>query len=336
MRRSPCFRPAGPLLALLAGLAIPGPTRAQELPDIEVRLELLQDYVYEGDPVHARVTVRNNGPDNVPNPVKLPLLEGVRVAALGSRPLRPSDEGKPAEPERPDRLSGGEFYGAVVDLSELYPELHTVGTFSILWSADGLSSERRSVRILPRFDPSKYYRADIATNAGSFSLELLSEEAPIAVKAFIDMANMGFYDGLEIHEVRPDLLVAAGNPAVGDRRARDPFSYPAETTATPLLIGTVVMKPTGAAPPANGSEFIVLLEPQPSWLGQVTAFAVVSDGIEVVQAMSRRQSSGSTQPPFFRPTPEITIRNVQVTEITPPPGVSSAMRPPAGETGRIR
>ncbi len=301
--------------ALAAALLISAPAPAQAPAPVQVRLELSEDFFYADQPLWVRITVRNDGLESVKNPVGADLFKGFQVQAHGASPSKASGKPSAAEPTRPAEMAPQSFYGAVVDLGEIFPDLRKPGTYRIHWKNNGLLSEQLTVQVIPRFDPTKEYEAEIRTDAGAIRLELLASEAPVTVKAFVDMANAGFYDGLQIHEIRPDSLIAGGNAGFAqDARPRRPVIYPAEFTNLPLVAGSVVMKPVGASPASNGSEFIILLRPLQGMAGQVTGFAHVVQGLDIAQAISRRPSSGQTTRPFFKPTPEITIRNIWITE----------------------
>ena len=131
------------------------------------------------------------------------------------------------------------------------------------------------------------------------------------------MANSGFYDGLKVTELHSDAYIVAGDGRTGNP-PRVGFQYPAEHSALRLVAGTVVMKPTGAAPPANGSEFMILLRPIPTWSGQVTVLGQVVTGLKVVQELSNLPNHGQTRRPHFKPLKEIEIIKVTITEAGSP------------------
>jgi cyclophilin family peptidyl-prolyl cis-trans isomerase len=298
---------------LLAAAALLAPAAAQsDAGGVTATLELSQQFYYAGDPFFIRVSIGNNGESKVANPVKTPLLEGFDVRADGVK-LEARGNAKELEPARPGNLAARSFYGVVVDLAEIYPDLKKVGEYEVSWSADGLSSRTLVVRMLPKYDPEKSYFAEIETDSGKIVIDFASEEAPIAVKAFIDMANAGFYDGMAIHEIRKDQYVAAGDPGAAPA-PRNPVVYPAELTPSPVVAGSVVMKPVRAAPPANASIFMILLRPEPSWNGQVTVFGQVVDGLAVARAISREPSSQVADQPIVRPNRDIRIRGVRIKE----------------------
>lgn len=302
-----------PAVALVVLILVAGPAAAQTSNPVSVHLELSQEFFYEGEPMPVRISVRNDGPDERPNPVSTPLFKGFQVRAEEAGSVEATGKLQTREPTRPEQLAPRSFYGAVLDISELFPGLREPGIYRIHWSGNGLLSEQLTVRVIPKYDPSARYAALIQTSMGSMKLRFFPDQSPIAVKAFIDMANAGFYDGLLIHEIRPDAFIAGGSPQASGV-ARKPFLYPAEASTLPLVAGTVVLRPVSPSPPANGPEFMILLRPQPTLTGQATVLGQVVTGLEVAQEISKAASSGQIAPPFFKPVKDITIEKIKIIE----------------------
>ncbi len=296
--------------ALLAGLAAAPPRAEPATQPVGVRLELSQLFFYEGDPLPVRVTARNTGDVAVDNPVKGSLFDALQATDAEGKPLQRT-KAEPAAPERPDRIGPQSFYGGVVDATELYPALGRPGSYSISWSAGGILSERLDIVVIPKYDPAKKHRATVETDQGSILVDFFPDRSPVAVKAFVDLARSGYYDGLTVHETRPDTFIVAGDPTAAGV-ARYPFQFPAELSSLPMVSGTVLLKPAGAAPPANGPQFIILLKPQPNWTGQVTVLGQVVRGLDVVQKLSKAPNSGAGGRPNFAPLTPIRIRNVTI------------------------
>jgi cyclophilin family peptidyl-prolyl cis-trans isomerase len=211
----------------------------------------------------------------------------------------------------------------------MYPEIREGGRFQIRWTSGNLQSATVAVQVIPKYDPGREYRATILTDDGAFVLEFFQDESPIAVKAFIDMANAGVYDGLLIHEVHPEDYVVAGSPASSGIE-RKTFSYPAEQSTLPIVAGTVLMRPVSAAPPANSSPFMIVLRPHPEWVGQATVLGQVVSGLDVVRNISRRPSTQQGSRPHFRPLKDVSILSIRVEEKAPP------SPPPAADGGDAR
>jgi peptidyl-prolyl cis-trans isomerase B (cyclophilin B) len=311
-------RETGLLMALGCALAVAGlATRlsADEKdakPGVRAMLELNREFYYAGDSLPVRVSVGNEAASAAPNPVKSPLLRGFVVSTAG-KTLEPKGTPAVQEPTRPDRLSPKAFYGTVVDLAEIYPELRSPGTYEIAWKADGLEANRLEVRVIPRLDPAKEYQARVETSEGAFTIELFRKAAPLAFKAFTDLANAGYYDGLTLHEVRPELYVAGGDPGASGV-TRPPFRFPQEQSTLPVVAGTVLMRPVGAAPPANGPAFMILLRPEPAMNGQATVLGQVTAGLDVLSRISRVPSTEQGGRPFFKPLKDVQIRKISISE----------------------
>jgi cyclophilin family peptidyl-prolyl cis-trans isomerase len=300
-------------------LAAATPTRAEvktPASPVKAALELSQQFYYAGDPFFVRVAIGNDGDKDVKNPVKTPLFQGLKIKRAGGADLEAKGKPDVAEPSRPEMLTSKAFYGTIVDAAKIYPDLQKPGAYELRFAADGLESDTLVVRIIPKYDPQLDYRARIETDQGAFTLEFFRDRSPIAVKAFVDMANAGFYDGLLLNEIRADWLVAGGDP-FADNSGRVPFRFPQELSSTPVVAGTVILRPVAAAPPSNSSPFVVMLRPEPSYTGQVTVLGQVVEGLDVVQKLSRLPSSQTATKPFYKPLKDIRIVKVSVSEKTP-------------------
>ncbi len=53
-------------------------------------------------------------------------------------------------------------------------------------------------------------------DAGSFTLELIPEEAPITVATFVRLAEQGYYDGLTFHRIVPNFVIQGGSPGANE------------------------------------------------------------------------------------------------------------------------
>lgn len=277
---------------------------------VKAVLELNQQFYYVGEPLNIRVTISNSGAAEVANPVKNPVLGSFAVSDASGTRLEAQGKSEAQEPARPSKLASRAFYGAVVDLSQLYPQLKSKGRYTIRWAADGVESDKIVVTVIPKFDPSKTYSARVETEEGAFVIDLMKMTAPIATKAFVDLANAGFYDGLLIHEVRGDQAVGGGDPT-GSGGGQAPLRYPAELAAIPVVAGTVVLKPAGLAPPANSSQFIIALRPEPKWTGQFTVLGQVTEGLEIVRKIS---NVPNTDRPNFRPIKDLHTVKITIAE----------------------
>jgi peptidyl-prolyl cis-trans isomerase B (cyclophilin B) len=302
-------------LGALAGRAAAPPAK-DNAGSVRAVMELSQQFYYVGDPLTVRIAISNGGTSEAPNPVKGSLFTSFSVSDSQGKRLPPQAKPAAQEPSRPGKLASNEFYGATVELSQMYPQLKSKGKYSIRWSADGVSSDEIVVTIIPKFDPSKDYAARVETEEGEFVIDLLKRTAPIAVKTFVDLANAGFYDGLLLHEARADQAVGGGDPT-GTGVGQAPIVYPAELAAIPIVAGSVVLKPAGLAPPANSSQFVISLRPEPGWIGQFTVMGQVVGGLDVVRKISNVPTSDR---PKYKPLKDIHTVHVTIQEKTAPAG----------------
>lgn len=135
-------------------------------------------------------------------------------------------------------------------------------------------------------DPDKTYQAVFTTEDGSFTIDLDSEKAPITVNSFVNLARDGFYDQTRFHRVIPGFMAQGGDPT--STGAGGPgYEYPDELDGIafdqPGVIGAA-----NAGPGTNGSQFFVTNAPADFLSGQYTSFGLVSEGLEVIQAIDLR------------------------------------------------
>jgi cyclophilin family peptidyl-prolyl cis-trans isomerase len=102
------------------------------------------------------------------------------------------------------------------------------------------------------------YRATFVTNEeGTFSVDLLPEEAPETVNNFVCLALAGFYDGTIFHRVVPEFVIQGGDPT-GTGMGGPGYEFDDEPIERDYRTGTLAM--ANAGPDTNGSQFFVVLE----------------------------------------------------------------------------
>jgi len=285
------------------------PGEVNRASSLKAILEVDRDAYYAGDPVPVRLSIWNDSGAPVPPPTgEIPSgfqlfdIEGKKVASV--LPAAGTEEGS-ARPMVP-----GAFVGYARDLTFLYPKLKESGTYRLQWRQGALESNSVILRVVPRYDPDKDYTARVDTDMGTFTIELLRKDAPIAVKTFVDLAQDGFYDGLTFHYVEPERVIAGGDPT-GTGTGGPGFHIPHERTQNKMLAGTVILMATGR-PPSNGSTFAILLAPRPDYEGKETGFAQVIEGLDVVKKISNVPASAKDAPLPHHPLKEVKILRVVV------------------------
>jgi cyclophilin family peptidyl-prolyl cis-trans isomerase len=126
-------------------------------------------------------------------------------------------------------------------------------------------------------------RVILETSRGEVLLELDRLAAPRHVENFLELAEKGFYDGLDIHRVVPNFVVQGLDPrrdgwGVGGRRVPDEFGPDA------YLTGSLGM-PHAGSPQSGGCQIFITHLPTPHLDGAYTHFGRVVDGMDVVESL---------------------------------------------------
>jgi cyclophilin family peptidyl-prolyl cis-trans isomerase len=136
-------------------------------------------------------------------------------------------------------------------------------------------------------DPAKSYTATIATTKGDIVLELFAEQAPLTVNSFIYLAGEGWFDNVAFHRVLEGFVAQTGDPT-GTGLGGPGYEFGNEID--PALKfdaeGVVGMANSGAG--TNGSQFFITMAPQPNLDGNYTVFGRVLSGMEIVNALQKR------------------------------------------------
>ncbi len=145
------------------------------------------------------------------------------------------------------------------------------------------------------------------TSEGAIRLELLDDEAPETVSNFTKLAGEGFYDGLIFHRVIDDFMIQAGCPR-GDGTGDPGYKFPDEQSALGLPVVRGALAMANAGPDTNGSQFFIVTADECSWLdGKHAIFGRVTEGMDVVDAISRVDSDGRD-----KPVSPVTIERVEL------------------------
>ena len=128
--------------------------------------------------------------------------------------------------------------------------------------------------------------ATIRTSRGPIHLRLFADKAPVTVANFVNLAQRGFYDGLNFHRVIPDFMVQGGCPN-GTGTGGPGYRFEDECRADVKHDAPGKLSMANAGPGTNGSQFFITHVPTP-WLdGKHTVFGHVVAGQEVVNAIQQ-------------------------------------------------
>ncbi len=123
---------------------------------------------------------------------------------------------------------------------------------------------------------------EITTRHGVIRVRLQCPVTPMTCLNFLQLADQGFYDGLEFHRVVPDFVVQAGDPR-GDGWGGPGYTIRDELNRLPFTRGVIGMATAG--PDTAGSQFFLALSRQPHLDGLYTAFGEVIHGLDLLDSI---------------------------------------------------
>jgi peptidyl-prolyl cis-trans isomerase B (cyclophilin B) len=147
--------------------------------------------------------------------------------------------------------------------------------------------------------------ATLHTNRGAIAIELFDDDAPKTVDNFLKLARDGFYGGVIFHRVIPDFMIQGGDPT-GTGSGGPGYQFEDEFNDHKIVRGALAM--ANAGPNTNGSQFFIVTTDAAPWLdGKHTVFGRVTDGMDVVNAISESETDARD-----RPREDVVIERVDV------------------------
>jgi len=125
--------------------------------------------------------------------------------------------------------------------------------------------------------------AHFDTDRGPIRIELYPDKAPLTVASFVNLAQRGFYDGLNFHRVINDFMVQGGCPQ-GTGTGGPGYKFEDEAN-NGVAHERGVLSMANAGPNTNGSQFFITHVATPWLNGKHTVFGKVVDGLDVVDAI---------------------------------------------------
>jgi len=166
--------------------------------------------------------------------------------------------------------------------------------------------------------------ATFVTNKGTFKVELKPDNAPITVANFIDLATgkrewtdprdgqtktEPLYDGTVFHRVIPDFMIQGGDPqgtGMGGPGYRFEDEFPPNG---PAFDKPGILAMANAGPGTNGSQFFITVAATPWLTGRHTIFGEVTEGMDVVSAISILATAAQD-----RPKDEVILERLEIEE----------------------
>jgi peptidyl-prolyl cis-trans isomerase B (cyclophilin B) len=178
--------------------------------------------------------------------------------------------------------------------------------------------------------PAKPQQAVVDTTKGTFVIDLQPDKAPNHVAFFIRQARAGAYDGTLFHRVIRYGIIQGGDPLSKDPAKIAQYGtggmnqLKPEFTDDNYTAGTVAAVLAPGKPDSGGSQFFVCVTDQKGLEGHYTIFGKVTDGIEVVQAISAVPANANGLP-----NDRVTINSITIRDTPPPPVVPFSTETPA-------
>jgi cyclophilin family peptidyl-prolyl cis-trans isomerase len=145
-----------------------------------------------------------------------------------------------------------------------------------------------------QIDTKKSYTATVKmAKGGTFVIQLYADKAPVTVNSFVFLARQGFFDGVTFHRVLEGFMAQGGDPT-GTGSGGPGYKFKNEDSDLVFdKAGVVAMANSGRD--TNSSQFFITFGPTPSLNGGYTIFGQVTSGMEVVNAITRRDPEKNPQ-----------------------------------------
>ena len=159
-----------------------------------------------------------------------------------------------------------------------------VGDFSsLIGTVQTKNTEADYKRALVRKNGS--VKAIVETEKGSFTINLLPEDAPLTVDNFINLARKGYFKNIIFHRVVPNFVIQGGDPR-SDGNGGPGYQIRCEINEVEYTRGAVGMALSGKD--TGGSQWFVTHSPQPHLDGGYTVFGVIEEKyMKVVDSIVR-------------------------------------------------
>ncbi len=163
--------------------------------------------------------------------------------------------------------------------------------------------------------------AKFETNKGNFTAKLFADKAPKTVENFVGLAEgtkewtdpktgqkvkKPLYNGVIFHRVIPDFMIQGGDP-LGNGTGGPGYTFEDEFHPELKHSKPGLLSMANAGPGTNGSQFFVTVAATP-WLdGRHSIFGEVTEGYDVVEAISK-VSRGAND----RPKEDVVIKKITI------------------------
>ena len=152
--------------------------------------------------------------------------------------------------------------------------------------------------------------ATFQTSKGPIHVRLFGDKAPVTVANFVNLAQRGFYDGLNFHRVIGDFMIQGGCPH-GTGTGGPGYKFEDECRADLKHDAPGKLSMANAGPGTNGSQFFITEIPTPRLDGRHTVFGYCKE-VDLVKKIARVERG-----PNDRPREDVVIKKIEISRGTP-------------------
>ena len=116
--------------------------------------------------------------------------------------------------------------------------------------------------------------ATIETSKGDIKLNLFPDKTPVTVASFVNLAQKGFYDGLNFHRTINDFMIQGGCP-LGNGTGGPQYQFNDEFAPELRHDAPGKLSMANSGPHTNGSQFFITHVPTPHLDGVHSLFGEV-------------------------------------------------------------
>ena len=162
---------------------------------------------------------------------------------------------------------------------------------------------------------------DYEKQTGEFTVTLYKDKAPLTCENFEKLVGEGFYDGLTFHRVIENFVAQGGDPK-GDGTGGSGENIKGEFSANGVdndlshTRGVISMARAASDNDSASSQFFICLSDDYSSIldGQYAAFGKVTEGMDVVDAMSLVEKTVGTDQSESLPLLPVTIEKAEIAD----------------------
>jgi peptidyl-prolyl cis-trans isomerase B (cyclophilin B) len=129
-------------------------------------------------------------------------------------------------------------------------------------------------------------RIILHTSRGAIEATLFASKVPITAANFLNLARIGFYDGVTFHRVIKDFMIQGGDPT-GTGRGGPGYRFPDEIHKELKHDKPGRFSMANAGPNTNGSQFFITHVPTPHLDGKHAVFGEVTSGQDIVDSIKQ-------------------------------------------------